>query len=94
MKLTEDEDAGQDLKVGDIVFIKFIVASKPTPVGDVRLQYIARNGRDEYASRSVNSIFLKRPSSRLMKWIVKVFCSKQAKRHHYQLLRAKTSGVK
>jgi len=56
-------DNGSDLRVGDIVFIKFIVLELPTAIGDVKLQYLPRNGKDEYAGSTIASVFVKRPSA-------------------------------
>lgn len=70
MNLDKYEDRGKDLKKGDIVFIKFEVIEEPTAAGDCKLRYYARNGKDEYAARSTNAVFIKRPNSRLLKRIV------------------------
>jgi hypothetical protein len=75
MNLTHTDDA-TDLQKGDIVFIKFEVLEPPTNLGDVRLRYYARRGADEYAAKSVNSIFIKRPKSRLLKRIINKIFSK------------------
>ena len=69
MKLTT-EDFGDDLNVGDIVYIKCAVHSIDRVSGDVYVQYLARNGHDEYARDSDNSIFLKRFNSRILKRVV------------------------
>ena len=69
MKLDTYVDEGYDLNVGDIVFIKFEVIKPPTASGDTELRYFARNGKNEYAARRVNAIFIKRPSKRWVKRI-------------------------
>lgn len=81
------EDYGQDLEIGDIVFIKCYVASNPNTHGDVELQYVGRNRYNGYGKSSTNSIFLKRYRSRFMKWIVKKLCSDRYERNSYESLR-------
>lgn len=69
MKIAKKDgiDEGFDLNVGDIVFIKLEVIGPPSAYGDTKLRYLARNGKDEYAADSVNSVFIKRPGSRWTK---------------------------
>jgi hypothetical protein len=67
MRLDAGLDDGTDLSVGDVVFIKYKVIEEPTAAGDVKLQYLPRNGQSEYAARSVNAVFVKRPGQRWLK---------------------------
>lgn len=60
-------DEGYDLNVGDVVFIKYQVIEPPTRYGDVKLRLFPRNGKDEYAAKKVNAVFIKRPGQRWAK---------------------------
>lgn len=75
MELDRYTDRGGDIRKGDFVFIKFEVLEDPKPTGDCRLRYCARNGKDEYAASSVNAVFIKRPTSALMKRLLNWFVS-------------------
>ncbi len=67
-------DNGDGLKKGDIVFIKFEVLETPSPVGDCKLRFLPRNGKDEYAAKSINAVFIKRPAARLAQRFVNWLC--------------------
>lgn len=53
-------DNGEDLKIGDTVYIKCIVVEKLNDYGDVKLRFLPRMFHDEHARTDVNSIFLRR----------------------------------
>lgn len=74
MRLDNCEDSASDLAVGDIVFIKLRVLEPPTKTNDVKLQYLPRTGKNEYAANSVNSIFIKRPRSKLLQMLINKLC--------------------
>jgi hypothetical protein len=65
-----DAIRGKDLQPGDVVFIKFEVLEPATAHGDVKLRYYARDGHNEYAAKSVNSIFIKRSRFKLIRKLV------------------------
>ena len=69
MKFDKNNDYGEDIRINDIVYIKFKVLEK-FQSGDVKLQYLPRRGKDEYAARRINAIFIKRPKSKILKWLV------------------------
>jgi len=71
MKFT-DYDSGDDIRVGDIVFIKYKVLDVSQP-DNPKLQFLPRNGKDEYAAKNIASIFLKRPKSRFIKRLLRFF---------------------
>lgn len=70
MNLDNGNDNGQDLKIGDIVWIKSVVVEKLNEVGDVKVRYFARPKFDEYARVNVNAIFLRRSK---FNWIRRLF---------------------
>lgn len=58
MKLS-DQTAIQDLRPGDVVWIKFVVEESPTNLGDTVLRFLPRPGVNEYARRSINDAFIR-----------------------------------
>ena len=58
MKLSESTTI-QDLRKGDIVWVKFVVDEPPTAGGDVLCRYLPRPGVNEHARRSINDVFLR-----------------------------------
>jgi hypothetical protein len=71
--MKKDMDLGVDLRVGDIVYIKAKIMAGVYNGGDVEIQYLPRNGYDEYAKKRINAIFLKRPKNKIIKWVVNTF---------------------
>ena len=69
MKFDKDNDYGEDISINDIVYIKLKVLEK-FPNGDIKLQYLPRRGKYEYAAKRVNAIFIKRPKLKILKWLV------------------------
>lgn len=65
----------QDMKVGDVVWIKFVVEEPPTVNGDVLLRFLPRPGVNEYARRKVHDSFI-RPD--LFNWARRLFARLKA----------------
>jgi hypothetical protein len=63
------EDWGPDLQSGDIVYIKCEVLEEVTPECGVRVRNFPRRGKNEHSAMMIAPIFLKRPKSRIMKWV-------------------------
>lgn len=63
--LLHEIDKGQDLQVGDIVYIRAIVVTAPDSLGDCKIQIDARNGYDNSCAIRINATFLKR-----VKWLL------------------------
>lgn len=55
----EQEAEVQDLRPGDVVWIKFIVEEAPTKSGNVLLRYLGRPGVDEYARSKISDAFIR-----------------------------------
>jgi hypothetical protein len=71
MKLASvTEDSGADLHVGDVVWIRGVIDTPPTALGDVKVRFLARPGHDEYARDSIAAIFLRRDKGNpIRRWI-------------------------
>jgi hypothetical protein len=70
MNLEGKEDFGEDLKIGDVVWIKGVIDQLPNKYGDVKVRYFARPNYEEYARPSVNPIFLRRSK---LNWLRRLF---------------------
>ena len=70
MKLEGKSDDGSDLRIGDIVYIKGKVTTKPKLSGDTKVRYYARPGFDEFARPSIAAIFLRRSR---WNWLRRIF---------------------
>jgi len=75
-KYKKSYDNGDDLKIGDTVYIKCIVENRINDVGDMTIRLRPRLLHDEYARTKTNAIFLRRsflnPIYRLINKIIKI----------------------
>lgn len=71
-------DSGEDLHIGDVVWIKGVVETKPSIFGNVQIKYFVRPSSARYTtntfvpiSKVVNAIFLKRSKLNWLRRLLK-----------------------